>query len=207
MVGELQGPGDVLLDQEQGGAGPGQPLDKGEDVVDDLGGQPHRHFVEEDDTGFRHVGPGQGEHLLLPTGKGPGALPHPLAENREGLRRAGDRIIGRPLGEGGQVLPHAQSREDRPAFGDVADTELPAPEGWSRRDVLPVHRHPPGAGPEFTRGHTHHRGLPRPVGPEQRHHRRVGHRQADVTQHRRLAIPADHGLEREHQTASSLEPR
>src|SRR5712691_7995918 len=72
VVGHGQGPGHVLLDQQQRRARLGQAVEELEDLVDDLGGQAHRHLVEEDDRRVRQVGPGEGQHLLLAAGERPG---------------------------------------------------------------------------------------------------------------------------------------
>src|SRR5262245_29388474 len=64
-VGQFEGPGNVLLHEEQRRSLAGELVQVLEDLVDDLGRQAHRHLVEEDGPGPGDVGPGQGQHLLL----------------------------------------------------------------------------------------------------------------------------------------------
>src|SRR5437773_6860876 len=61
-VGQFQGPADVLLHQQQRGALGGEAAQVLEDLVDDLGRQPHGDLVEEHRLRPRQVGAGQGQH-------------------------------------------------------------------------------------------------------------------------------------------------
>src|SRR5437667_1335330 len=64
-VGQFEGPGDVLLHEEQGRPLGGQLVQVLEDGVDDRRRQSHGNLVEENRLGPGDVGAGQGQHLLL----------------------------------------------------------------------------------------------------------------------------------------------
>src|SRR5581483_11765776 len=85
VVGQLQGPADVLLDEEQGGPLRGDLVEVVEDLVDELGGEAERHLVDEDELGPGQPGVGQGQHLLLAAAQRAGPLVEALAEDRERL--------------------------------------------------------------------------------------------------------------------------
>ena len=76
VVGEVEGPVEVLLDEEEGGALLGDVGEELEDAVHDEGGESDGGFVDEDQAGAGDVGADQGQHLLLSAGEAAGGLAH-----------------------------------------------------------------------------------------------------------------------------------
>jgi hypothetical protein len=73
-VGDLQGAGRVLLDQDDRRALAVDHLDGLADLLHHLRGEPERRLVEQQHLGFGHQGPPDGEHLLLAAGEQPALL-------------------------------------------------------------------------------------------------------------------------------------
>jgi hypothetical protein len=73
-VGDLQAPAGVLLDHDDRDAGLVDRADPRERLVLCDGGQAGGGLVEEQDLGFHHQGPAQGDHLPFPAGQRTGAL-------------------------------------------------------------------------------------------------------------------------------------
>ena len=65
-----EGPGGVLLHQEDGHPAPGQLLDDVEDLVGDQRRQPQGRLIQEQQPGLGHQGPAHGHHLLLARRRG-----------------------------------------------------------------------------------------------------------------------------------------
>ena len=136
-VGEGQGAADVLLHDEQGGAGRGDLAEELEDLVHDDRGESHRGLVDQDQLGVGEVGADQRQHLLLPAGQLSGGLAQPAPEHRKGrggpVQRDGLLALARVQHE---VLPHGQRRIDAAALGDMAKPAPGADVRAGPRDVL-----------------------------------------------------------------------
>ncbi len=118
-----EGGGHELLDHQDGHPLAGQGPDQLVELVDDQRGQAHGKLVEQQDLGPGHQRPGDGQHLLLAPGQGPGHLLAALlqtGERGEGLLLD---VLDRdpaPVGPDAQVLAHGQVGEDPPPLGDGA---------------------------------------------------------------------------------------
>jgi hypothetical protein len=203
VVGQGQGPGDVLLDQEEACPLVGDAAEELEDLVDDLGSEAHGDLVEEHDLGVGDVGAGQGQHLLLAAGQGSGRLAEPFAETGEGFHGLGQAVLPAAAGLEGEVLSHRQRGEHAAALRDVAHAPAGQLVGTVAGDVDSVERHRPGGRAEQARRHPQQRGLARAVGAEEGHDRGVGHGERHAPQHGGLGVTGDDVVEAEHQTASS----
>ena len=64
-VGDGEGAGDVLFDDDDGSPGGADGGEGRVDVADDDGGEAEADFVAEEKLGVRHEGPADGDHLLL----------------------------------------------------------------------------------------------------------------------------------------------
>ena len=89
-VGPLERLGGVLLDEQHGGALLVDLRDDVEDLLDELGRQPHRRLVQQQQLRVGHQRAADGQHLLLAAG-------HRAGDLRSALRRGGgtDRRPGR----------------------------------------------------------------------------------------------------------------
>ena len=76
---------DVLLDDQQRGAGGAQPVEAQVDLVDDDRRQPERQLVGDEQLGLLHEHAGHGEHPLLAARERAGDLLAPVGERREEL--------------------------------------------------------------------------------------------------------------------------
>src|SRR5438105_3568430 len=69
VVGELEREAGVLLDEEDRGPRLVEPLDDLHRLEDELGREPHRGLVEQQDLGAVHHRPPDRQHLLLAAGE------------------------------------------------------------------------------------------------------------------------------------------
>ncbi len=83
-VGQFQGPGDVLLDQQHGDPGGGNVMEGLEDAVHHQGGQPEGGLVDHHDLGIGHERAHQRQHLLLPAAEAARQLLHAPAQGGKG---------------------------------------------------------------------------------------------------------------------------
>src|SRR5437867_4425295 len=79
-VGQLEGHGGVLLDEDDGEAAARQLADGARDLAHDDGSEAERRLVEEEALGLGHEPAPDGEHLLLAARQGAAALLEALAE-------------------------------------------------------------------------------------------------------------------------------
>src|ERR1019366_364044 len=109
---ELEREPRVLLDQEDGDAGPVKLADDAERLDHQLGGEAHRRLIEEEHLGAMYQGPADGEHLLFATREERTVLMLALLEDwkeREGMLEPlpADAAVGNSEPSELQVLPHA----------------------------------------------------------------------------------------------------
>ena len=180
VIRDRQGLVGVLLHEQHRGAALVDGPDDGEDLLDEHGRQPQRRLVEQHQDWLGHEAPADGQHLLLAAAQRPGQLRPPLGQDRKARvhaleRRLDGALVRARVGAHLEVLQHAQLREELAALGDVRD---PAPgDRLARQPVDPLSAEAHGPlgrrdqpGDALQRG-----GLPRPVGPQQRDNRALGH--------------------------------
>src|SRR5690606_31315972 len=203
QVGRPAGPDDAALVQDHGV--PGQALDHAEGLLNEddgheLGGpgerlgelghqvrrQPLAGLVDEQEPVVVEQRPGEGEHLLLAAGHGPGPPLEALLEPGEELV---DQVVVVPaagaLGQA-QVLLHGEAGEDLPVLRDVADAPPDHLVGGEAGDVLAVEDHLAAAGHQPEQA-AHGGGLAGAVPAEQRGDAAGPHVERDALEHVRLA--------------------
>ena len=109
QVGDLAGEADLVGDDDQRRAGPGEVLDDGEHLADQFRVERRRRFVEQDDAGLERERPGDRDPLLLAAGE---------------LARVGVRLVGEPdpVEQRPSVLPAPRPRRFRPVATGAATT-------------------------------------------------------------------------------------
>ena len=122
-VGDVEGRGHVLLDQQDGLAALLQPQDQLEDAVDHLGRQAERGLVEQHQPGLGHQRAGDGELLLLPARERARGLVAPLGQDGKQLED-----LGPVAGQGRRIAPLPKHR----------GSDSPAPSRKGRRGAPPA---------------------------------------------------------------------
>ena len=207
VVGHGDGALDVLLDQQHRTAFGPEHGHGVEDLVDDDRGEAHRELVGHDQRRVGDERPGQGQHLLLAAGQGPGRLVEAPPEDGE---QPGGPVDGRRqravVGLDEEVLPHRQAPEDPPPFRNEADAP-PGPGmgcGPGHRPALEVDLAAGGA--DEAGDGLQQRGLPGAVGPEDDDGRGGRDHQVDAADRLRppVAGPQSAHLEQGHQRVTWL---
>ena len=101
-----------------------------ENLVDELGREPHRRLVEEQDLRPDRQRPRDREHLLLAARERPRRHVAARAQDRKALEEPVDAREAFGAAHGGrelQVLLDAHARQHAPAFGHEDQTALDAP--------------------------------------------------------------------------------
>jgi hypothetical protein len=128
VVGQAQGDGGELLDQQHAGAGLGDGGDDRDQPADHDRGQAEGQLVDEQVARLADQGLGQHDHLLLAAGQGAGQGSQALGQLREQFQDllaaglgllAGQGVAGHP-----QVVLDGQVREQAAALGDDRDAGL-----------------------------------------------------------------------------------
>jgi hypothetical protein len=128
VVGQAQGDGGELLDQQHAGAGLGDGGDHRDQPADHDRGQAEGQLVDEQVARLADQGLGQHDHLLLAAGQGAGQGGQALGQLREQFQDllaaglgllAGQGVAGHP-----QVVLDGQVREQAAALGDDRDAGL-----------------------------------------------------------------------------------
>jgi hypothetical protein len=128
VVGQAQGDGGELLDQQHAGAGLGDGGDDRDQPADHDRGQAEGQLVDEQVARLADQGLGQHDHLLLAAGQGAGQGGQALGQLREQFQDllaaglgllAGQGVAGHP-----QVVLDGQVREQAAALGDDRDAGL-----------------------------------------------------------------------------------
>ena len=184
----------VLLDEQQAQAVVPQPPQGLADDLDQLGRQPHRGLVEQQQHRPGHQRPADGQHLLLAAGQRAGQPAAHLREHREQLVDLGQRLPGLSVPAARvraeqQVLLHGQPGEDMAALRHVADAEPHHVAGGHLRQVAVAEphlarrpRHQPHQGPQG-------RGLAGAVGADQADRLARLDGEADRRDRRHAAVP------------------
>src|SRR3989440_7103633 len=139
-IGDGEGLGGVLLDQQDGRALAVDVTNDVEDLVDEDRRQSQRGLVEEQHLGLGHQPAGDGQHLLLASGEGAAnlveALPDPGEERQDVFQVAPDPVpILTPVGPQAEIVSHAHSVEDASPLGYVTDAQAHDLVRWEARDV------------------------------------------------------------------------
>lgn len=193
VVRHPQGHRGVLLHQDHRGALGVDGLDDVADLLDELGGQSQRGFIQKQHGGLGHQRSADGQHLLLTAGEETSALFAAVAQHLEQVHHP---IAGRgPAGAGGgersdpKVLLDRHPAEDlaslrgldHPSAGDRGRLELvdrnPVELDGSAVHRASVHRQGPGDRPQ-------QRGLARSVAAEDRDDPSVRNRKVHRVQDR-----------------------
>jgi hypothetical protein len=150
VVGQAQGHGGELLDQQHAGAGLRDGGDHRDQAADHHRGQAQRQLVDQHVPRLGDQGLGQHDHLLLAAGQGAGQRAQPLAqlgEQLEDLLTAGPGSLG---GQGvaghAQVVLDGQVGQQAAALGDDRDAGLADPLRAPAGEVRLVAEHGPGLG-------------------------------------------------------------
>ena len=131
VVGQAQGHGGELLDQQHAGAGLGDGADHRNQAADHHRGQAQRQLVDQHVPRLGDQSLGQHDHLLLAAGQGAGQRSQPLAELGEqpqDLLAAGLGLLaGQGVAGHAQVVLDGQIREQAAALGNDRDAGLADP--------------------------------------------------------------------------------
>src|SRR2546426_5104838 len=128
VVGDAEGEGKVLLDDQDGGAPGLEPAQNAPELPHQERRQPLRRLVHQENVRVADQRPPAGEHLLLTAGKLVAAVPEALAQRREELEHPGEA----PARAGAGALADLEMLADAERRGDP-----PAPRGQP---------HPPAGG-------------------------------------------------------------
>ncbi len=155
------------------------------ELAHDEWGQPHGQLVEQQHGGIGDQGPGDGQHLLLPSGEGPGHLLPPFLQPGKGgkgllLDITGDQATA--VGPDAEVLPYRQIGEDPTALGNGAQSGADQLFGGALPHRLVADEHLPRGRPHATADHLEQRRLPGAVGAEQGEHAPRRHHQVDTVE-------------------------
>ena len=146
MLGELEGEVEVLLDEEDRHLPLEQLSQDASNLLDRRGLDSLRGLVQQQQPRARDQRPGNGELLLLATGKIAAPAPlHGAQDGKELLQLFAGRDLAaacRRLGDD-EVLGHRQARENLPPLWNVPDSAAGALVDRHRGDVLAVQDHCP----------------------------------------------------------------
>src|SRR6266849_2883506 len=129
IVGQLDGGGDVLVDEEDRQAARPRFGEAGVDLVGDPWREAGGRLVDEQDRRLCHELFGEREHLRLATAQRRGPSPAPLPQVREGVVRAlepgrhAGSVAPQDPGAEQEIFLDRQLRKDVRALGDVRDAE------------------------------------------------------------------------------------
>ena len=165
---------DVLIDEEDGQTVRLEALDRIVHLLRDDGREPHRGFVANQDLGANHHAARDFENLLHPARQVAGLRLAPFVDEREQAVHSFELAPdpGLVVAEGPRaepdVLLHRQVREHGPFLRQVADSQPGHVVAGPAREVGPVPGHRPLLRVQEPADHPHQRGLPRPVGSDDR---------------------------------------
>ncbi len=145
-----------------------------EDFDDDHWGQPKRGFVEQEQLGPPHQGPGHGEHLLFAARERAARLAAALGQNRKqfvGMVQIvsdASSITARERAHL-QVFEHGQTRENLAPFGRMADAQAHDVVRRQLLNLLTIQHDSPGTRPQAAGNCQQGRRLAGPIGADQGH--------------------------------------
>jgi hypothetical protein len=172
VVGQAQGYGGELLDQQHAGAGLDDRADDRDQAADHHRGQAQRQLVDQHVARLGDQGLGQHDHLLLAAGQGAGQGGEPLfqlGEQFQDLLPAGlGLVFGQRVAGHAQVVLDGQVGEQAAAFGDDRDAGLADPLRAAAGEVLPVEKDFAGPGLQDAADGQDQGGLARAVRAEER---------------------------------------
>ncbi|MBP2678755.1 MAG: hypothetical protein H6Q82_1820, partial [Deltaproteobacteria bacterium] len=125
-------------------------------------------LVEKEQVGPLDKTPPDGQHLLLPSGQGPGKLGRALGQTRKETEDPLEALLHLFPGRAGirphlEVLPDAHVGEDAPTLRDVGDPQPRDPVGRETGDRFPVVHDAPRFGTYDAGERPQDGALPRPV--------------------------------------------
>jgi len=171
VVGQAQGHGGELLDQQHAGAGLGDGADHRNQAADHHRGQAQRQLVDQHVPRLRDQSLGQHDHLLLAAGQGAGQRSQPqaeLGEQPQDLLAAGLGLLaGQGVAGHAQVVLDGQIREQAAALGDDRDAGLADPFRAPAGDLSVVEEYRPGLGLQDAADGQDQGRLARAVRPEE----------------------------------------
>src|SRR2546426_4975287 len=120
VVGDAEGEGEVLLDDQDGRAPGLEPAQNAPELSHQERREPLRGLVHQENVGVAHQRPPAGEHLLLAAGELVAAVPEALAQPREELEHPIEAPAGAVAGALAdlEMLADTERREDAPALRD-----------------------------------------------------------------------------------------
>ena len=126
-AGDLERDGELLLNQQDRRAAPGDLVEQRADLLDQLGRQALGRLVDDDEVGVAHQGAAHREHLLLAARQHAGRIV--LARGEVGKQRKHVLELPAPEHAGAlqpelEVLPHGQAGEHLAVLGHVADAGM-----------------------------------------------------------------------------------
>jgi hypothetical protein len=171
VVGQAQGDGGELLDQQHAGAALGDRGDDRDQPADHHRGQAQRQLVDQHVARLGDQGLGQHDHLLLAAGQGPGQRGQALAELGEQLQDLLAAGLGLLTGQGvaghAQVVLDGQVGQQAAAFGDDRDARAADPFRAPAGEVRLVQEDRPGLGLQDAADGQDQGGLARAVRAEE----------------------------------------
>ena len=171
VVGQAQGHGGELLDEQHAGAGVGDGTDDRDQPADHHRGQAQRQLVDQHVARLGDQRLGQHDHLLLAAGQGAGQRGQPLGELREQLQDLRPARLGRLARQGvaghPQVVLHGQVREQAAALGDDRDAGLADALRAAAGEFCLVEEDGPGLGPQDAADRQDQGGFARAVRAEE----------------------------------------
>jgi hypothetical protein len=210
-VGDPEGDGQLLLDQQDGDPA---ARDLGQEVADQAdqhGGQALGRLVDHDQLGVAHEGAADGQHLLLAAGEHAARGVGPLAKGREepegvlerpaGRRARGLRAAG--LHPQDQVLADGQTGEDVPVLRHVAEASAGDRVRGEPGQLLPLEPDR-AAGRDVAHDGLDGGGAADPVAAEEAHDLPPADVEGDAVQDVALAVEGVEVPDLEHQDACSV---
>ena len=141
MVGQVESREHVLLDEQDGEAGPIDLAQHFGDPLDDTRRQAERELVDHEQTRPRHQAAADRAHLLFSSRERRRILPSTFAENRKHrvdlfeIAFEIDERLAAQVGAEEQVVANGQALEESPALGYVCDSRA---QDFVRRGVRQV---------------------------------------------------------------------
>src|SRR5581483_1325666 len=179
---DAQRPREILLDENDGGAGIDHRLQRFVEPSDRDWREPQRDLVDEEQPRIRHQRAPDRSRLLLAAGKGAAALPAVLAQHRErlqnGLQVPAPRTSRRAADH--EVLFDGHLAEELPAFRDERDPAAHASVRALAREIASVEDDTPARRPVCARDRTEKRRLAGAVGADERENLAVLDGERDV---------------------------
>src|SRR5438067_10090954 len=167
-VGYLERHTRVLLDQQQRYPFGLEARNHIEDAFHQQWGETERGLVQQQQARTRHQRSTDGQHLLLATREGAGALLAAFAEDRKQLEDVLEIVLHgcavAPLdGAQAQVFDHSQAAEELTPFGAVSDAQTDDRVRRKSSDIATIEANASGPGSEHARDGTQQRRFTRAI--------------------------------------------